>query len=75
MVKVYSQPIDPANKMPVAANQEISPEQRIPLQTERVPSTIPKGGTENETWTYPSPQMVIYIANAYILYMNMYIVL
>eukprot|EP01035_Chromulina_nebulosa_P003528 gene3528-4814_t len=54
---VYSQPIDPANKMPAAANQDVSPEQRIPLPTERVQSTIPKGGTENETWTYPSPQM------------------
>lgn len=52
---VYSQPIDPTNMMP-AANQAPSPGQKAALSTERVKSTIPKGGTEG-TWLYPSPQM------------------
>ena len=43
--------------MPTNPNQQPAPGQSVPLSTERVPSQIPKGGTENETWTYPSPQM------------------
>jgi len=54
---VYSQPIDPTNHMPAVANQLPAPTQTIELSTERVQSNIPKGGTEGETWTYPSPQM------------------
>merc|ERR1711907_730407 len=38
------------------ANQDISPGQQYPLSTDRVQSTIPKGGTDG-TWSYPSPQM------------------
>lgn len=53
---VYSQPIDPTNQMPAVANQLPAPGQTEKLSTERVQSTIPKGGTEG-TWTYPSPQM------------------
>ena len=53
---VYSQPIDPTNQMPAVANQLPAPGQTENLSTERVQSTIPKGGTEG-TWTYPSPQM------------------
>lgn len=43
--------------MPVNANQQPAPNQRVPLPTEREASSIPKAGTD-ETWTYPSPQMV-----------------
>lgn len=52
---VYSQEIDPTNMMP-AANQNPSPGQQAPLSTQRVQSTIPKGGADS-TWLYPSPQM------------------
>ena len=38
-------------------NQRPSPGQPFPLPIDRESSTIPKGGTENETWTYPSQQM------------------
>lgn len=48
--------LDPTNNMPANPNQEPAPGQQKPLSTERVPSTIPKGGEES-TWTYPSPQM------------------
>jgi len=54
---VYSQKIDPTNQMPTNANQLPAEGQAVPLSVERVSSTIPKGGTDNETWTYPSPQM------------------
>ena len=54
---VYSQPIDPTNQMPSTANQRPAPNQHAPLPTQRVASTIPKGGTEDQTWLYPSPQM------------------
>ena len=54
---VYSQPIDPTNQMPVAANQNPSANQSVALPTERIASTIPKGGTDDNTWVYPSPQM------------------
>lgn len=54
---VYSVKIDPANLMPSSANQEPSANQRIALSKERVASTIPKGGTDDNTWVYPSPQM------------------
>mmetsp|Transcript_19693 Transcript_19693/g.33157 ORF Transcript_19693/g.33157 Transcript_19693/m.33157 type:complete len:416 (-) Transcript_19693:281-1528(-) len=54
---VYSQKIDPKNNMPLKANQEMAPDQKIPLDTARVKSNIPKGGTDDDSWTYPSPQM------------------
>jgi hypothetical protein len=54
---VYSQPIDPTNNMPSVANQLPAPMQNEELSTERVKSSIPKGGTDAGTWTYPSPQM------------------
>ena len=58
---VYSEPIDPTNQMPVNPNQFPHQAQKMPLNTGRVKSPIPKGGTEdddsNETWTYPSEQM------------------
>ncbi|KAL7548237.1 hypothetical protein ACHAWF_011529 [Thalassiosira exigua] len=62
---VYSRPVplDPTNNMPLpnpqtaARNALPSPQQSISLPTERVTSTIPKGGTDGGTWTYPSPQM------------------
>ena len=47
---------DPRNNMPVEPNQQPYPGQRKPISTERVVSSIPKGGTE-ATWVYPSPQM------------------
>lgn len=43
--------------MPIQANQLVSLNQRINLPTERVVSNIPKGGTNDGTWIYPSPQM------------------
>ncbi len=54
---VYSQPIDPTNNMPSVANQLPGPMQNEALSTERVQSSIPKGGSDGATWTYPSPQM------------------
>ena len=48
--------LDPKNNMPLAPNQQPCPGQRRLLSTERVESTIPKGGTD-ATWVYPSPQM------------------
>lgn len=48
--------MDPSNNMPSNPNQQPAPGQRKDLSTERVRSSIPKGGEEN-TWTYPSPQM------------------
>jgi cytochrome c heme-lyase len=53
---VYGERIDPTNMMPYNPNQEPNDQQRYPLTTERVQSTIPKGGTEG-TWLYPSEQM------------------
>ena len=44
--------------MPATANQLPAPNQAVTLPIERVPSEIPKGGTDGETWLYPSPQMV-----------------
>ncbi|EFJ45393.1 hypothetical protein VOLCADRAFT_105944 [Volvox carteri f. nagariensis] len=49
--------LDPKNNMPLEPNQLPCPGQRKPLSTERVASTIPKGGTDG-TWLFPSPQMV-----------------
>lgn len=54
---VYSQPIDPNNHMPAVANQLPHPYQKEKLSTQRVKSSIPKGGSDNDNWTYPSPQM------------------
>ena len=54
---VYSQPIDPKNNMPANPNQLPREGQRRPIETSRVKSSIPKGGTDDDTWTYPSPQM------------------
>ena len=48
--------LDPKNNMPVNPNQKPAPGQTTPLDTTRVKSTIPKGGTVT-TWEYPSPQM------------------
>lgn len=54
---VYAQPIDPTNRMPLNPNQLPAPGQTKELSTDRVRSHIPKGGTDGETWEYPSPQM------------------
>ena len=55
---VYSQPLDPNNNMPSVANQLPAPLQSLPLSTQRISSTIPKGGAaDGETWQYPSSQM------------------
>ena len=54
---VYNQKLDPKNNMPSNANQKPSTDQTVPLVRDRVKSTIPKGGTDNDTWQYPSPQM------------------
>jgi cytochrome c heme-lyase len=54
---VFAQPIDPKNQMPLNPNQLPSEGQTKPLPTDRVASTIPKGGTDDKTWQYPSEQM------------------
>jgi len=53
---VYGQPLSSDNNMPVVPNQLPWPGQAAPLSTQRVVSTIPKGGT-SEAWVFPSPQM------------------
>jgi cytochrome c heme-lyase len=55
---VYSQPIiDQTNQMPHGAKTQLpNPLQTKELATDRVSSTIPKGGQTSSTWTYPSPQ-------------------
>jgi hypothetical protein len=44
--------------MPAVPNQEPSKDQKKVLSTERESSSILKGGTDDSTWLYPSPQMV-----------------
>jgi len=56
--QVYNTKINPNNQMPITPNQAPSSTQSIDLSIDRVKSSIPKGGTDTETWTYPSPQMV-----------------
>ncbi|KAG7345011.1 cytochrome c/c1 heme lyase [Nitzschia inconspicua] len=54
---VYSQPIDKTNHMPKGAKTQLpNPFQTKELSTDRVSSSIPKGGDTSSTWTYPSPQ-------------------
>lgn len=50
--------INPLNMM-MPPNQQPSPGQPFPLPTERVTSSIPKGGDKASegNWVYPSPQM------------------
>ncbi len=57
MYNVYNQRLDSKNNMPSSANQQPSPGQKMPLDQQRVKSSIPKGGTDSDTWQYPSPQM------------------
>jgi len=55
---VYSEKIDPTNQMPAnPANTRALPDQAMPLDIDRQKSSIPKGGTDDEVWAYPSPQM------------------
>jgi cytochrome c heme-lyase len=55
---VYSEKIDPTNQMPAnPANTRALPDQTMPLEVNRQKSSIPKGGTDDEVWAYPSPQM------------------
>ena len=51
-----AQDVDPRNMMP-PPNQRPAPNQPFPLPTDRQKSSIPKSGTESETWVYPSQQM------------------
>lgn len=44
--------------MPAAANQQPATNQAGTLDTARVTSNIPKAGTDDGAWVYPSPQMV-----------------
>ena len=48
--------LDPRNNMPLEPNQRPWPGQEKHISTERLVSSIPKGGTDS-TWVYPSPQM------------------
>nr|CAG4641168.1 EOG090X0CJG [Eulimnadia texana] len=48
--------VNPLNMMP-PPNQRPAPDQPFPLPTDRQKSSIPKAGTENEFWQYPSQQM------------------
>ena len=60
--------------MPSVPNQSPSLSQEVSLSVNRVSSTIPKGGTEDDTWTYPSPQMVCtYIYLCIKMYHSFYI--
>jgi cytochrome c heme-lyase len=43
--------------MPLTPVQHPWDGQKTPLATQRVQSNIPKGGTQQDTWSYPSPQM------------------
>jgi len=58
---VYGEKINPNNQMPINPNQLPALGQKVKLPTDRVKSSILKGGTDS-TWTYPSPQM-FYNAN------------
>lgn len=40
-------------------NQLPAPDQPFSLPTERQVSTIPKAGTENDFWVYPSQQVCL----------------
>ena len=57
---VYSQPIDKTNQMPKGVRTQLPvATQTSVLSTDRVSSSIPKGGgdgSSSSTWTYPSPQ-------------------
>ncbi|XP_071444991.1 holocytochrome c-type synthase [Hetaerina americana] len=48
--------INPLNMMP-PPNQQPAPDQPFPLPISREVSTIPKAGTKDEFWVYPSQQM------------------
>ncbi|CAL1278534.1 unnamed protein product [Larinioides sclopetarius] len=48
--------VNPYNMMP-PMNQNPAPDQPFPLPTQRQVSSIPKAGTEDEKWVYPSAQM------------------
>ncbi|XP_069128052.1 holocytochrome c-type synthase-like [Argopecten irradians] len=50
-----SDDIDPSNMMP-PPNQRPAPDQPFPLDKDRITSSIPKAGG-NENWVYPSEQM------------------
>ncbi len=54
---VYGQKIDPNNNMPLVPNQAPHSDQVKPLDTQRIESTIRKGGTQSDKWIYPSEQM------------------
>lgn len=55
---VYGQELNEANNMPTEAQQKpLANDQSQDLDTNRVQSQIPKGGTDSSTWLYPSPQM------------------
>jgi cytochrome c heme-lyase len=47
-------------------NQLPAPDQPFPLPTERQLSSIPKAGTENEFWVYPSQQVCLFAVNVFI---------
>jgi cytochrome c heme-lyase len=49
--------LNPLNYMFSEISQERSPQQKIVLDTEREPSSIPKGSGEGN-WEYPSPQQM-----------------
>jgi cytochrome c heme-lyase len=59
---VYSQPIDKTNQMPKGVKTQMpNYQQTTSISTNRVSSSIPKGGGSDDsnksgTWTYPSPQ-------------------
>jgi len=54
---VYNQKVDPTNQMPSIPQQGKNPHQSGELSVHRVPSLIPKAGTDDATWLYPSQQM------------------
>jgi cytochrome c heme-lyase len=52
-----SDSLNPLNRMPNSPAQHRADGQEAALSTERVQSTIPKGGNDGSTWEYPSQQM------------------
>ena len=54
---VYSQKLDARNQMPGDLSNKAKSASSGIASSARVASTIPKGGTDDGTWTYPSPEM------------------
>ena len=63
-----SEKLSDRNAMPVGLRNKPMKGQEKHLSTDRIVSTIPKGGS-NDTWIYPSPQM-FFNGYPYVLTLN-----